>query len=112
MEFKENLPLKFEVYKQGSFIPQRSKVLFNISLFYRFSDFVPDFNFEILDDNNIIYSERIGLESYPNMYNKYSDSVLLDIINIDDVSYRISKLDHSNNTISIKSNSFLTVCSF
>lgn len=111
-EFKENLPLKFEVYKQGSVIPQQTKVLFNISLFYKFSDFVPDFNFEVLYNNNIIYSERIGVESYPNVYNKYSDSILLDIINIANVSYRLTKMDNSNNTISIKSNSFLTICSF
>ena len=111
-EFKQNLPLNFEVYKQGSLIPQQTKVLFNISLFYKFNSFVPDFNFEILYNNNTIYSESIGLESYPNVYNKYSDSVLLDITNIANVSYRLTKMDDSNNTISIKSNSFLTICSF
>ena len=111
-EFKQNLPLNFEVYKQGSVIPQQTKVLFNISLFYKFNSFVPDFNFEILYNNNIIYSESIGLESYPNVYNKYSDSVLLDITNIANVTYRLTKMDDSNNTISIKSNSFLTICSF
>ena len=111
-EFKENLPLKFEVYKQGSVIPQQTKVLFNISLFYKFSDFVPDFNFCILQNKNVIYSESIGVESYPNVYNKYTDSVLLDIDNISNVSYRLTKIDNSNNLISIKSNSFLTVCSF
>ena len=111
-EFKENLPLKFEVYKQGSVIPQQTKVLFNISLFYKFSDFVPDFNFCILQNKNVIYSESIGVESYPNVYNKYTDSVLLDIDNISNVSYRLTKIDNSNNLISIKSNSFLTICSF
>ena len=111
-EFKENLPLKFEVYKQGSVIPKQTKVLFNISLFYKFSDFVPDFNFCILQNKNVIYSESIGVESYPNVYNKYTDSVLLDIDNISNVSYRLTKIDNSNNLISIKSNSFLTVCSF
>ena len=111
-EFKENLPLKFEVYKQGSVIPRQTKVLFNISLFYKFSDFVPDFNFCILQNKNVIYSESIGVESYPNVYNKYTDSVLLDIDNISNVSYRLTKIDNSNNLISIKSNSFLTVCSF
>ena len=112
VEFKEHLPLNFEVYKQGSVIPQQTKVLFNISLFYKFSDFVPDFNFEILYNNNIIYSESIGVESYPNVYNKFSDSILLDIHNISNVSYRLRKMDNSNNLISIKSNSFLTICSF
>ena len=112
IEFKENLPLNFEVYKQGSPIPLKTKVLFNISLFYKFNDFVPDFIFQVLYNNSIIYSERIGLESYPNVYNKYSDSILLDIINIAHVSYRLTKADNSNNTISIKSNSFLTICSF
>ena len=112
VEFKEHLPLNFEVYKQGSVIPQQTKVLFNISLFYKFSDFVPDFNFCILQNKNVIYSESIGVESYPNVYNKYTDSVLLDIDNISNVSYRLTKIDNSNNLISINSNSFLTVCSF
>ena len=111
-EFKKNLSLKFEVYKQGSLIPPQTKVLFNISLFYKFNDFVPDFNFEILQNEEIIYSESIGVESYPNVYNRYSDSILLDIINIASVSYGLTKMDDSNNTVSIKSNSFLTVCSF
>jgi hypothetical protein len=112
VEFKQNLPLNFEVYKQGSLIPQQTKVLFNISMFYKFNDFVPDFNFCILQNNEILYSESIGLESYPNVYNRYTDSILLDIDNIASVTYRLSKMDDSNNTISIKSNSFLTVCSF
>ena len=112
VEFKQNIPLNFEVYKQGSLIPQQTKVLFNISMFYKFNDFVPDFNFCILQNNEILYSESIGLESYPNVYNRYTDSILLDIDNIASVTYRLSKVDDSNNTISIKSNSFLTVCSF
>jgi hypothetical protein len=111
-EFKQNLPLNFEVYKQGTAIPQQNKVLFNISLFYKFNSFVPDFNFEILQNEEIIYSESIGVESYPNVYNRYSDSILLDIINIANISYRLSKQDNSNNSVSIKSNSFLTICSF
>jgi hypothetical protein len=111
-EFKQNLSLKFEVYKQGSPIPQQTKVLFNISLFYKFNDFVPDFNFEVLERTNILYSESIGVESYPNVYNRYTDSILLDISNIANISFGLSKVDTSNNSISIKSNSFLTIVGF
>ena len=111
-DFKENMSLNFKIYKDGTAIPLKSKVLFSISLYYKFIGFVPDFNFEVLELNNILYSESIGLESYPDVYNKYTDNILLDVLNIANISFRLSKKDTSNNSISIKSNSFMVVNSF
>ena len=112
IDFKENINLNFKLYKDGTAIQQQSKVLFSIAIFYKFIGFVPDFKFEVLENSNILYSESIGLESYPDVYNKYTDNILLDIINIADVSFRLSKKDISNNSISIKLNSFMIINSF
>jgi hypothetical protein len=56
-----------------------------------------------------LYSEKIGLEAYPNIYNKLSDEMILDIRDINNISIKLTKIDMTTNQISIKRNSFIII---
>lgn len=104
-DFNEEIYLNFPLYMKGTEILPNSKVVFKMNLMYKFLNLSPDFKFEILEGESVLYSERVGLESYPNVYNKLSDDVLLDINNISDVRFRLTKSDQSVTKIYLKKNS-------
>jgi len=105
LNFSTEVELVFPLYLKGTLIDFNSKVFIKFNILYKFLQFSPDFKLEILEDGEILYSEPVGLESYPGKWNKLSDEVLLDVKNILNLRFRLSKLDTSNNTIYIKKNS-------
>ena len=107
LNFNTEVDLEFPLYLKGTIIDFNSKVFIKFNILYKFMQFSPDFKLEIVEDGEILYSEPVGLESYPNKWNKLSDEVLLDVKNILNLRFRLSKLDTSNNTIYIKKNSII-----
>ena len=105
LDFENEIFLDFPLYMKGTEILPNSKVVFKMNLMYKFLLLNPDFKFEILEGDEILYSEKSGIECYPNVYNKLSDEVLLDIVNISDVRFRLSKIDTTVTKIYLKKNS-------
>lgn len=107
LEFINYVYLDFPLYLRGTRIENNSKVFIKVNVLYKFIKFSPDVNFEILEDDVIIYSENIGVSIFSDRYNKLLDEVLLDIGNIENIRFRLSKTDLRSQEIYLKHNSII-----
>lgn len=105
------LLLDFPLYREGinNTFSGGKKVLVKINLIYQFDNISPDFDVEIFDDEVRVYSERCGIESYPNRYNHLNIQAVLDFQNVNNMSVRLVKNDFTTNIIHMNKNSFISL---
>ena len=113
-DFKDSVVLDFPSLSDSvKPIPPNSNVFITINLFYKFETFSPDFRIQIVEyvngNENVLYSEKEGLSSYPNVFNKLYDHIFVSSGNPNNIKVRLTKNDLSSNTVTIKKNSFYTI---
>ena len=105
---------KFSLIRSGNYVLHQSiekKVLLKIHMNYKWSgsDICPDFMFKVYINNNEIYSNKEGLSDYPNVWNKLSDSIVLDLDANDVIHLKLFKSDLLPNSFTIQKNSFYSI---
>lgn len=112
-DFVDKLDLSFTPLSTEFNVDPNSNTFITLNLFYKFEGFSPDFNVEVVENvdgkEEILYSEREGLSSYPDMFNKLYDHILVFSSTPENIIIRLSKKDTTTNSIWIKQNSFYSM---
>ena len=98
--------------RSGNFyVSNNSKVLLKTSLIYKWdNDELPlDFEVKIFINNIEVNTTTEGLNSFPDVFNKFSNEIILDTNEGDIISIRLTKEALDSNNFIIKKNSFYSI---
>lgn len=98
--------------RTGNFyVNNNSKILLKTSLIYKWMDDELPLDFEILVyvNNNEVSSSTEGLNSLPDVYNKFANEIIIDINQNDIITIILKKQDLDSTKFMIKKNSFYSI---
>ena len=108
-----NISNIFELFRTGNYILNNlsnQKILLKIHLLYKWDNNISrDYDIDIYINDISIYTQRVGISDYVNIYNKYVDELILDIKKDDILNIVLSVSDGDTTHFNIKKNSFYSI---
>lgn len=105
-----NLTFKNNIFKKcGS---RKIEIIFNIGYKWTNAQFAPRYNFNILKNDVIYYSVYRGSEDSPYTNNILQFTVIIDIKELDKITFEFEKIDTDSNDFVILDNSHYKIRTF
>ena len=92
---------EFTLQRSGNFNTRKgnNKIMLNINMIYKFAgEYSPDFSVVVKVSGISMYSNKEGLADYPDVVNKLTDSIILDVNENDNISLHLSKINSDDVT--------------
>lgn len=109
-EFNESVELNFPIFGEQNFFGINSLVEIDFNLIYKFNVNIPTLKLKIVEETGeVLYEKIFGETAYQDIYNHFSNKILLVIFNTNNVKFILEKVDTRKQDIYIGKNSSILI---